>query len=55
MRFGAAGAGKRGGIRVLYLLREPTLYFVWVYDKSSFSDITQAQKRTLAAVVKELK
>lgn len=45
----AKGAGKRGGLRVLYYLAgEDRIYMVYIYDKTQQGDLSQSQLRTLA-------
>ena len=41
------GKGKRGGLRIIYLLvpEAQAIAFAWVYDKNEAEDLTAAQKR----------
>lgn len=55
-RWGGAGRGKRGGLRVVYYYHDdrfPLLLFD-VYAKGRRADLTADQKRRLAAVVAEI-
>ena len=53
-RWGAGGAGKRGGLRVIYGYSNARdqLLFMYVYPKSKKSDLTREQVATLAKEVK---
>ena len=55
LRWSLAGRGKRGGLRVLYYwdASADRLYMIYVYEKTKSSDLTKAQLRELARVVKE--
>ncbi len=55
LRWALPGRGKRGGLRVLYYWDAPAdrLYMIYVYEKTKSSDLTQAQLKELARVVKE--
>ena len=55
IRWGAKGKGKRGGCRVIYYLDKPhdVIYMLFVYQKSAQEDLTPAQIKTLARLVKE--
>jgi hypothetical protein len=55
MRFMRESAGKRGGLRGLYFLRDPRVYFVFIYPKNKIADISPTQKKILAQIAKELK
>jgi len=55
LRWGQTARGKRGGLRILYY-RDPEperIYMIYVYEKSKTSDLTKAQLRELARVVRE--
>jgi mRNA-degrading endonuclease RelE of RelBE toxin-antitoxin system len=49
--------GKSGGMRVIYYFRGASdqIIFLLAYDHRSVDDLTPAQKRQLAAVVRQLK
>jgi len=49
--------GKSGGMRVIYFFRSSSdqIIFLLAYDHRSVDDLTPAQKRQLAAVVRQLK
>ncbi len=51
------GKGKRGGLRILYLLLPEirTIVLVDVYDKDEADDLTAQQKKTVARLVKAIK
>ena len=55
LRWGAAGRGKRGGLRVIYFWapREATVYMLYLYAKNEQGDLTPAQVRVLARLVRE--
>jgi hypothetical protein len=52
---GATGRGKRGGVRVLYYWAvEPAVcYMLYVYAKNEQGDLTPAQVKALAQLVRE--
>ncbi len=55
LRWGTAGRGKRGGLRVIYYWapREATVYMLFVYAKNEQGGLTPAQVRVLARLVRE--
>lgn len=55
VRWGRAGAGKRGSLRVLYYWapRPSVVYMLYAYAKNEQGDLTPAQVRALAALVRE--
>jgi len=55
VRWGSAGKGKRGGLRVIYYWNkaEECIYMLLVYGKSRQVDLTKEQLRTLRKFVKE--
>jgi hypothetical protein len=55
VRWAPKGAGKRGGIRVIYYWRpdERVFYMLFAYAKTAQADLTPAQLRVLARVVRE--
>lgn len=55
IRWSARGGGKRGGFRVIYFWHKPsaTCYMLFLYRKNEQGDLTAAQVRTLAGVVRE--
>ena len=55
LRFGVAGQGKRGGLRVIYFWEQtPEVFFMlYAYRKSQQADLTPAQLRILTRVVGE--
>jgi mRNA-degrading endonuclease RelE of RelBE toxin-antitoxin system len=55
LRWGAPGRGKRGGLRVIYYWapREVTIYMLYLYAKNEQGDLTPAQVRVLARLVRE--
>ena len=55
VRYGRSGAGKRGGMRVIYYW-EPqteTFFMLFAYAKNVQDDLTPAQLKTLRGVVEE--
>jgi hypothetical protein len=55
VRWSPTGAGKRGGVRVIYVWHEAseTFYMLYVYRKNEREDISEKQLRTLARLVRE--
>ncbi len=55
VRWGSAGKGKRGGLRVIYYWNkaEECIYMLLVYGKSRQEDLTKEQLRALRKLVKE--
>ena len=55
VRWATTGGGKRGGLRVIYYWapRETAFYMLYVYAKAAQGDLTPAQTRHLARVVRE--
>ena len=55
VRWKAKGKGKRGGLRVIYYWVKPddTIYMLLLYDKSDQEDLTPAQAKILAKLVRE--
>ena len=55
IRWGAKGGGKRGGFRIIYYWHKlsGTFYMLFLYRKNEQGDLTAAQTRTLARVVRE--
>lgn len=53
LRWGGAGRGKRGGIRVLYYWHSATgrLLMLFAFAKNESTDLTPEQKRTLRRVI----
>lgn len=50
MRFGRGGMGKRGGARVVYILRNENfpVFFVTAYAKNEKPNLTRAERNELA-------
>ena len=55
IRWSAPGSGKRGGLRIIYYWApaERAFYMVYACTKSEQGDLTAAQTRELARVVRE--
>jgi len=55
VRWGAAGRGKRGGLRVIYYWDPPEdlCLMLYVYDKRVQGDLTPAEVKVLRQVVEE--
>ena len=55
MRWSRSGAGKRGGIRVIYFwdVTSETFYLLYAYAKSTRDSLTAAQLRKLSRLVSE--
>lgn len=54
VRWRASGKGKSGGVRVIYywITEEDRVYMLMLYGKSSQTNLTSAQAKTLARLVK---
>ncbi|MBI3822267.1 MAG: hypothetical protein HY289_06265 [Planctomycetes bacterium] len=54
-RWPRPGAGKRGGLRIVYYWdpATETFYLLYAYSKSGRDDLTPTQRRTLARLVQE--
>ena len=55
VRWALPGAGKRGGIRVIYYwaVRETAFYLLYAYAKNEQGDLTPKQARVLASLIRE--
>ena len=55
LRWAAEGRGKRGGLRVIYYwaAAEDVCYMLYAYAKNDQGDLTRAQIRVLARLVRE--
>ena len=55
IRWGPEGRGKRGGVRVVYFWEKAkaTCYMLFLYRKNEQGDLTVAQIRALARLVRE--
>lgn len=55
LRWGRPGAGKRGGVRIIYYWAptETEFYMLYVYSKNDQGDLTPAQIRPLGQLVQE--
>ena len=55
VRWARPGAGKRGGLRVIYYWApvERAFYMVYAYSKNEQGDLTPAQARQLGQLVRE--
>ena len=55
LRWAAVGRGKRGGLRVIYywVPDEEVFYMLYAYAKNEQGDLTPAQVRVLARLVRE--
>jgi hypothetical protein len=55
LRWSLPGAGKRGGIRLIYFWDEPseTFYMLYAFRKNEQEDLTAQQLRVLARLVRE--
>ncbi len=56
VRFSMAGRGKSGGVRAIYVLvvKADTVYLLLAYSKTEQQDLSAAQRKVLANLVKEL-
>jgi hypothetical protein len=57
MRWGRSGSGKRGGARVIYFYYCPDcpLYLLLAYGKAQATDLTQDEKKAVAAFAATIK
>jgi len=55
IRWSQPGRGKRGSLRVIYFWDDSAdaIYLLYVYSKADVGDLTQAQLRELATLVRE--
>ena len=55
IRWRRSGAGKRGGLRLIYFWSkdDDTIYMLFVYPKSDQEDLTPSQLRVLSKLVRE--
>jgi hypothetical protein len=55
LRWRPKGGGKRGGLRLIYHwnAREEVVFMLFVFSKSEQGDLTPAQVKTLARLVRE--
>ncbi len=55
VRWAKAGAGKRGGLRVIYYWapKEQAFFMLYAYSKNDQADLTPAQARLLGKIVRE--
>lgn len=55
LRWGTGAQGKRGGLRVIYYWQKKRsrIYMLMAYPKNRQEDLTPAQKRILAQLVRE--
>jgi hypothetical protein len=55
LRWSLQGAGKRGGIRLIYFWDVPTetMYMLYAYRKNAQEDLTAQQLRVLSRLVRE--
>ena len=55
LRWARPGAGKRGGIRVIYYwaVREAAFFMLYAYAKNEQGDLTPTQARVLSALIRE--
>lgn len=56
LRYGLAGQGKRGGVRVIYywLTKADQIYMLLIYPKSAQDDLSARELALLRELVKEL-
>ena len=57
LRWTTQGRGKRGGARVIYYrhVARERIYLIYAYVKSAQGDLTRAQIKTLAQLMKDIK
>ena len=57
VRWSCKGRGKRGGVRVIYLLmlRPGVIYLFQAYTKGDMADLSPDQKKRLRAAVEDIK
>ncbi|MXY65265.1 MAG: addiction module toxin RelE [Gammaproteobacteria bacterium] len=57
IRYSAQGRGKRGGARVIYFFggKAMPVYALLVYGKAVKTDLSHSERKTVSALVKEIK
>ncbi|EAN5547655.1 type II toxin-antitoxin system RelE/ParE family toxin [Salmonella enterica subsp. diarizonae serovar 42:l,v:1,5,7] len=57
IRWGREGMGKRGGVRIIYFVRNLSgrIYLLLIYPKNCMEDLTQEQKAEMKNIVQKLK
>ena len=55
LRWAGSGAGKRGGLRIMYYWDRgaSTVYMLYAYSKRDQTDLTRSQIATLAKLIRE--
>ncbi|SPF34872.1 RelE-like cytotoxic translational repressor of toxin-antitoxin stability system [Candidatus Sulfopaludibacter sp. SbA4] len=55
-RWARTGRGKRGGVRVIYYFAAPdAVYFIAVYAKNEKENLSDAEKKALAKILRPIK
>jgi hypothetical protein len=56
IRFGIAGRGKRGGVRIIYYLHDPSVpvFLLSVFAKNERDDLTKAELNQLRRMAKQI-
>jgi hypothetical protein len=55
-RWALPGRGKSGGVRVIYYFAAPdAVYFIAVYSKNEKENISDAEKKALAKILRPIK
>lgn len=54
IRWGKNGKGKRGGIRIIYILLNAKIYLLYGYPKNKQDNLTKKQKEQLKQIAKKL-
>jgi RelE toxin of RelE / RelB toxin-antitoxin system len=54
MRWMVAGRGKSYGIRVIYVQRDPRIYFLIAFEKSRKADLSPDERKALGEIIKDL-
>ncbi len=55
LRWGLEGRGKSGGIRVIYVQRPERVYLLLAYAKNRKDNLTPAEKRVIADLVRKIR
>lgn len=55
MRWGGEGRGKRGGVRIIYVVIADTIWLFLIFPKNEASDLSNDGKKYLSKMIKELR
>jgi mRNA-degrading endonuclease RelE of RelBE toxin-antitoxin system len=55
MRWGGEGRGKRGGVRIIYVVIGDAIWLFLIFPKNEASDLSGDGKKHLSKIIKELR